>query len=51
MRTLDNGEKKKLHLHFRHKNSLIAVKKQPSIQVSALEVVLLILLVEAISLR
>lgn len=43
-------KKKKLHFNFRRKNSLISIKKQPSINVSTLEVVLFILLVEVIHL-
>lgn len=49
--TLNSEEKKKLHLDFGCENSLISVKKQPSIEVSTLEVVLFILLVEVIHLK
>lgn len=38
----------KLHFNFRRKNGLISIKKQPSIDVSTLEVVSFILLVEVI---
>lgn len=50
IKTLNSEEKKKLHFNFRRKNSLISIKKQPSINVSTLEVVLFILLVEVIHL-
>lgn len=46
IRTLKREKEKALHLYFRHLESLIAIKKQSSIQVFAFEVVLFVLLVE-----
>lgn len=43
-------KKENLHFHFGHKNSLISIQEQSSIKVSALEVMFLVLLVEAFSL-
>lgn len=42
--------RKNLHVNFGHKNSFISIQEQPSIKVSALEVMFLVLLVEAFSL-
>lgn len=43
-------KKENLHVNFGYKNSLISIQEQPSVKVSALEVMFLVLLVEAFSL-
>lgn len=43
-------KKENLQVNFGHKDSLISIQEQPSIKVSALEVMFLVLLVEAFSL-
>lgn len=50
MQILCTEKKENLHVNFRRKNSLISIQKQPSIKVSAPEVMFLVLLVEAFSL-
>lgn len=43
-------KKENLQVNFGHKDSLISIQEQPPIKVSALEVMFLVLLVEAFSL-